>query len=198
MDSLPSAPVWAAYSVFDHQPPGAFLADVVLYDRLVVPMPPPDESTEWARWETNGWDPTRQKKLLAALGPLVKQVPWNAMRRGSWKDSYLKARSAMGQVLTRSLAGEVTANGLFDQIPAMAERVIATSPYRSLDDLEHDLRIHRLSELDPLPEATVSAVVGREILLPKDDSRSETDLLREAVQVVTTNADYKNVRAALQ
>ncbi|HEY3001553.1 MAG TPA: hypothetical protein VGJ44_04325, partial [Kribbellaceae bacterium] len=81
---------------------------------------------------------------------------------------------------------------------AMAERVIATSPYHSLDDLERDLRIHRLSELDPLPQATVSAVVGREILLPKDDSRSETDLLREAVQVVTTNADYKNARATLQ
>lgn len=191
-------PVWAAYSVFDHRGPGAFLADVVLYDHLVVPVPSPHEPAEWDRWKDEGWDPARQRKLLSILGPLATQVPWNQMRRTSWADSYLKARPAMGSLLSTSLAGEVTANGLFDQIPVFADRLIATSPYHSLAVLEEDLRIHRLSELDPLPQAAVSAVVGRELLLPKDDSRSETDLLSEAVEVVTNNDDYRNARATLQ
>jgi hypothetical protein len=190
-------PIWAAYSVFDHTTRGAFLPDSLMYDKLVVPVPPADEPSEWERWEENSWEPTRQRELLAALGPLVKRVPWNGLRRGSWNDRYLTTRSSMSGVLKRSLAGELTANGLFDQFPAMAERVIATSPYRSLEELEEELRIHRLSELHPLPGSAVSAIVGREILLPKDVSRSEVELLREAVTVATGNADYQNARAAL-
>lgn len=43
----------------------------------------------------------------------------------------------------------------------------------------------------------MSAVVGRQILLPSDPDRSETDLLKEAVHVTTTNNDYRNARADL-
>ena len=43
----------------------------------------------------------------------------------------------------------------------------------------------------------MSAVVGRELLLPQDSSRTEFELLQEAVLVVTKDTDYRNGRAAL-
>jgi hypothetical protein len=33
------AEVWASFSVFDHLKPRAFLSEVVMYDRLIVPVP---------------------------------------------------------------------------------------------------------------------------------------------------------------
>ena len=44
------------YTVRDHVPTGGFVADVLLFDRLVVPVPPEDEPGEWQRWIRHGWE----------------------------------------------------------------------------------------------------------------------------------------------
>lgn len=192
-----NAEIWASFSVFDHLKPGAFLSEVVMYDRLIVPVPPPGDRAEWERWEAEGWDPSRQRELLSVLGPVVRQVEWNQLRRDVWERNYREARSSPGQLLRQTLAGGMTAMGLFDVAPAMAVPMVATSPYTSLDELTADLGIDREAMPVSLPASTVSAVVGRELLLPRDDSRSELEVLREAVHVVTREADYRNARAAL-
>ncbi|HEY3008579.1 MAG TPA: hypothetical protein VGJ63_11035 [Micromonosporaceae bacterium] len=197
MPASEHAQIWASFSVFDHLKPGAFLPEVVMYDRLIVPVPPQGDRTEWDRWEAEGWDPTRQRELLSVLAPVAEQVEWTQLRRDVWKYNYQQARSSAGQYLRQSLAGAMTAAGLFDVVPAMALPVVATSPYTSLQELTRDLGIRREAMPVPLPASTVSAVVGRELLLPDDDSRSELDLLREAVHVVTGEADYRNARVAL-
>lgn len=66
-----------------------------------------------------------------------------------------------------------------------------------MDDLARELQITRTAPRIRLPGSVVSAVVGREILHPSDPSRSETDLLKEAVHVTTKNNDYRNARANL-
>jgi hypothetical protein len=165
----------------------------------VVPVPPAGDTKEWARWEepSNNWNPERQRELLDALGPVVTRVPWTEYRRGLWESSYLKSRSQTGVGFSKSLAFELTAAGLFDTVPAMAKPVVATTPFTSLDDLTSELVITRTAPGERLPGSVVSAVVGRQILLPSDPSRSETDLLKEAVRVTTTNSDYRNARASL-
>src|SRR5271166_1108642 len=52
--------VWGTFSVKDHCDLRAFVAEVMLYDRLVIPVPP--NATERARWEDLGWDPARLEK----------------------------------------------------------------------------------------------------------------------------------------
>lgn len=64
--------LWGVYSVADHLAPNAFAADLILYDRIVVPVPDGDDE----RWERNGWDPERQAALLDAAFPFVQAVPW--------------------------------------------------------------------------------------------------------------------------
>jgi hypothetical protein len=58
--------VWGTFSVKDHSDPRAFIAEVMLYDRLVIPKPP--NATERARWEELGWAPERLESILEILG----------------------------------------------------------------------------------------------------------------------------------
>jgi len=197
MTAIDTSAIWACFSVFDHLEQGAFLPEVVMYDRLVVPVPPKSEPQEWERWEGKSWDPSRQQMLLSILDPVVERVEWTATRRAEWAKNYAQRRSSAGEYVKRSLAGELTASSLFDVPPAMAHPVVATAPYTSLEKLTEDLGISRKTSRAPLPASTVSAVVGRELLLPQDSSRTELELLQEAVHVVTEETDYRNGRAAL-
>lgn len=83
---------WGAYSVRDHTFEHPFAADVMLYDRLVVPVPPaagsPEHALEWERWSREGWQPDLQERLLEILGERVVRVPWDAGLRAMWADEY--------------------------------------------------------------------------------------------------------------
>jgi hypothetical protein len=59
--------LWGTFSVGDHLRRRAFVADVLLYDRLVVPTPPASEPEEEKRWVDMGWEPEHQRKLLDLL-----------------------------------------------------------------------------------------------------------------------------------
>lgn len=87
-----SLELWATYSVKDHLEPRALATDIVLFDRLVFPVPETGLITgnplehgpvewepnpvEWARWKKEGWHPDRQKQLLTLLKPVVRKQAW--------------------------------------------------------------------------------------------------------------------------
>ena len=48
--------IWGTYSVKDHMAAEAFLADLMFYDRLVLPVP---ERGAESKWEKHGWGPAR-------------------------------------------------------------------------------------------------------------------------------------------
>lgn len=48
--------LWGCYSVADHLVERAFVADLLVYDRLVVPVPSDDDRERWEK----AWNPTRQ------------------------------------------------------------------------------------------------------------------------------------------
>ncbi len=86
--------LWATYSVNDHLTPRRLAADIMLFDRLVFPVPEtakipgrPDQPgpvewtidpAEWKRWEEAkpSWKPAAQQELLKLLAPVVRKVPW--------------------------------------------------------------------------------------------------------------------------
>ena len=76
--------LWGTYSVADHCTAFPFVADMVLYDRLIVPVPPDGDEDEWNRWAGKKWNPGRQRTLLAELGDYVRRVPWTADLRRKW------------------------------------------------------------------------------------------------------------------
>ncbi|MDA0167650.1 hypothetical protein OJ998_01010 [Solirubrobacter taibaiensis] len=63
---------------------------MVLYDRLVVPVPPKDDEDEWQRWREKDWKPDLQGLLLDELEDYVRRIPWS--------DRLREDRNAMGVV----------------------------------------------------------------------------------------------------
>jgi hypothetical protein len=58
--------VWGTVSVKDHCSPNPFVREVLLFDRLVLPVP--IDEKERKRWETNNWDPSRLDRIREILG----------------------------------------------------------------------------------------------------------------------------------
>lgn len=80
--------LWGTFSVNDHRRRRAFVADVLVYDRVAVPVP--DGSDEWDRWARRGRDPQRQKALLTILATHAVRIPWTLKRHGEWAERYGK------------------------------------------------------------------------------------------------------------
>ncbi len=204
--------LWGTFSVMDHVREGAFLAEVIMYDRLVIPIPPDPANArsaedrefaqkQWGRWERAGWNPQRQQTLLRILEPVAVPIEWNRERHEEWATEYEKSKRDAAQQVSEILAGWKTGEVLLDELPAMASGVVAVSPYDSLEDLKRDMGItesstvvERLAAGRGLPGNVVSAVIGREFLVPEDPDRDEFYLLREAVDAVQ-DADYRQARA---
>jgi hypothetical protein len=177
--------LWGTFSVMDHVREGAFLAEVVIYDRLVIPVPPdpanaktPEDRSftenQWDRWEQNGWDPKRQQMLLKILKPVAVPIEWNRERHERWAAEYEKIKRSAAQQFSKILAGWMTGEVLLNELPAMAGGVVAVSPYNLLEDLKGDFGITKTSTTAERLEAgqglpnVISAVIGREFLVPEN------------------------------
>ena len=76
--------LWGCYSVADHLSEHAFVADLLLYDRLLIPTPAPDDLERWK----NKWDPERQARMLEILGPFAERIEWSAPRQDEWEQAF--------------------------------------------------------------------------------------------------------------
>ncbi|HEV2268661.1 MAG TPA: hypothetical protein VGR92_04310 [Steroidobacteraceae bacterium] len=190
--------LWATFSVKDHCQPGAFVAEVLLYDKLLIPVVPTEEDglsaqeadAEWDRWLAAGWDPERQAEVTSILGDSAELIPWTSALQGEWR-----ARMEGGFAAARR-------NGYFESgtvlqrfAPAMARAVVAVSQYRSLKDLER-AGIRRRTPETALPASSLLAVLGHELLLPDDPEQDEFDVLGRAV-AESQKDEYRNRRRAL-
>jgi hypothetical protein len=204
--------LWGTFSVMDHIKEGAFLAEVIMYDRLVIPVPPDPKNAEteedrqfaqnqWKRWKRHGWAPQRQRKLLNILKPVAIPIEWTRNRHQQWANEYERSRRDATQQVSQILAGWKTGEQLLSVVPAMAGGIVAVSPYDSLAALKQELGITETSTQEEqlragrgLPGNLVSTVVGREFLVPEDPDRDEYYLLRKAVKMVQ-NPEYKQARS---
>jgi hypothetical protein len=78
--------VWGTYSVADHLRVRPFVADVLLYDQLVIPVPDGDAETE--RWRRIRRNPDLQKDLVGIMGDLALAIPWSSDRHAAWTSRY--------------------------------------------------------------------------------------------------------------
>jgi hypothetical protein len=196
--------VWGTYSVRDHLSPDAFLADVMLFDHLVVPVPPnedtPDEKGQFQKWEEAGADPKRQQRLIRALGPMVRTVAWNKERRDAWKTGRQNARASVASELAQTL--HWTRGELTQGLPAYVTGVEAVTMYPSLHELEEELGVRKSDGAElKIPGGAVCAVLGHEYLVPYDDRRDPGDIeqhaaLLERAVTVAMDKDFRRKRAS--
>lgn len=187
--------VWATYAVNDHLQPKAFVADVLLHDRLVIPVPPKDDPAERRRWNDEQWDPDRLDRVLAILGEdLVRRIPWVPWRRDRWKDLRDRWRETQRDNEELAYAFHATRTALTEGLPAHVDAAESVAVYRTLDELERDLGL-READATRVPGAALTAVLGREFLVPDDPGVSDEELLVKAV-ALAREPDFRNKRTA--
>ena len=175
-----SKQVWATFSVKDHCDPNAFVAEVMLYDRLVIPIPPDDQ--ERTRWREAGWKPEHLDKLLEILGDRAYTVNWDGERQRRWKAQY-EAGAEIAQV-AGDWAFAATRTELTQGLPRHVTGIQVITHYTAIAELESDLRLRPTAEGEiPLYGGTALAIIGHEFLVPDDPRWTHEDLLREAVDL---------------
>lgn len=80
---------WGAFSVVDHKDARKLAADVLLYDRLVLPAPP---GWDRERWEKNKWDPKGLDDRITQLGDVAIRATWDLERQKQWKKKFHELR----------------------------------------------------------------------------------------------------------
>jgi hypothetical protein len=80
---------WGAFSVVDHKDARKLAAEVLLYDRLVLPTPP-----EWdrERWVEKKWDPEGLERRIAQLGDVAIPATWDLDRQKEWQEKFHSLR----------------------------------------------------------------------------------------------------------
>lgn len=176
---------WGTFSVRDHCDPHAFVAEVMLYDRLVIPVPPDDR--ERARWEAQGWKPERLDRLLGILGERAYVVKWDAERQQRWKTRYAAGADMVQAAPDWAFAA--TRTELTQRLPRHVTGLQVVTNYASMADLSQDLRLRPTADGEPpLYGGTALAIIGHEFLVPDDPRWSHDDLLRQAVELSSERA----------
>lgn len=212
--------IWGTFSVSDHLAPRPFVADVLLYDRLVVPVPGDDVD----RWQENRWEPAKQASLLDVLaeGDLVRQVVWDAGVRDDFERAWEQERKraeggerAEGAyrrgLATMANPMAATRGALFMEAEEKRDReffaghpdvvVESVAAYPSFE------RFDRASQRAPQPvprrsalgsgapdAPELSSVFGWEFFVPEDDARNDVDLLADAVELAR-KPSFRTARA---
>jgi hypothetical protein len=111
---------WAAFSVRAHRDLGSLAADILLYDRIILPVP--EDEPEYERWIRANWNPADiAPRVVQAAGRIIP-VPWTAQLRAEWKNRW-DALRALGGEVGYGLTGVVYAS----YPPAWAE-IVASVP----------------------------------------------------------------------
>lgn len=187
-----SRQVWGTFSVRDHCAPRAFVAEAIMYDRLVVPVPP--DERERSRWIANQWDPDRLDQLLEVLGKRAYQVPWDTHRQENWKERFVAGKSLARDTADWAFAASRTE--LTQGLPRNVTGVQVVANFPTVTELEQGLGLKRK---DAPPQQWTQghavAILGCEFLVPADDALTDIDLLREAVEISSETASVRK-RAA--
>jgi hypothetical protein len=201
--------LWGTFSPADHLRKRAFVADVLIYDRLVVPVPAEDDADLWHKWERR-WNPTRQAEFLdvidAEVPGLLYRVPWTAVHDANWRaHAEGEQRLALAQYASSDVAGIQEAKAADpDSVGQYAERrylVDFVNPRRDLElrgavppgELEvvtaygshhlfsRDVPVEIGSEADS--DLTLLSAFAWPLVVPSNSRRSDADLLKEALEL---------------
>jgi hypothetical protein len=185
-------PVWGTFSVRDHLRPEAFLREVLVFDRLVVPYPDPEVPGEWQRWRrpepdnpSVSWNPGRLDQILKVVGT-ESEAGYNGARlaqRSMWSPStwqIIKSNLDIAEMASGN-PWYATALGIREGLPEVVEAVAA---YGSEQAWRADVKPESTPDAHPRRAPPMEALVqlARPLLVPPLEGM-EMDKLRAAVDL---------------
>src|SRR5215831_14996545 len=202
---------WASFSVRDHLPQQAFVLEVLLYDRLVIPVPPENDAAEQNRWKyEKRWNPGRLESLLDVLGKdLAIRIPWTEEFR-----QYFKTRLAQAQQINEEVSYGMTPlilaaldpdsrKDLFPDRPVDEPKPHILPVYPSLTKAKHDVQVRPIEDNQELSdEGDLALTVCHCFLKPKGvfsprGVKLEKELLQQAAELAREEEFKENRRQFL-
>lgn len=144
---------WGTFSVRDHLSPRAFVADTLIYDRLLIPTLP--EGDPVGTWQAE-WDLARQRALLDHLGEFAIPIPWGSDRRTQFEERFEDAHGRRARAeLTQLVEADAALVREADDLPYGITRHILMDFVNQEAD---NLLLQKLkAQKGALPGATVRA-----------------------------------------
>jgi hypothetical protein len=196
--------VWGTYSVTDHLAPTAFLADLVLYDRLVLPVPQAtlDDSARLA-WQE--WNQPRQAAFVRVLErhQRVRTIPWEVGRWSREREAFageLASRPGIDAEAARQAGQDAflfTRQRLVMDLPPGVRGVTTVPTAQAEGPVARRLgfRLDGAGRPVPATQGVAAAVLGMRFLVPDLDRPVEPDDL-ERVLDHTGTSDHRRARRA--
>lgn len=172
---------WGAFSVIDHRDAARMACDVLLYDRLIFPIPVENARADWV---ARDWDPSER---LRQLGPLAIRAEWSERHHEDWHrvfeeialDAQGEAEAALRYVATRRVLAQGSQNY---KKPAGVDRIMVYAAFQS----ENDVKLSNFSNREQVQKielldktARMNALVACRVLVP--DERDGEESLKRAL-----------------
>jgi hypothetical protein len=188
---------WGTFSVTDHLHRRAFVADAVLYDRLVIPVP---DAEERKRWTDLGRRPDVLERKLEILeevaarpeDSLVQRLNWTQAFRQRLDDSYPHERAearredtnpAWADAIDRGALAHGMRTDRFGFGEASTPEIVPA--YTSYGALDADFKLRTVpTDRSGRPDDRLVGVIGWQFLVPEDSALDDDSLLRQAVRLV--------------
>jgi len=211
--------LWGCYSVADHLADRAFVADLLLYDRLVVPVPSEDDR---GRWEER-WNPTRQTELLEIAEPFVKRIVWSAPLREQFERGFspglasFEIDSVSAHAANRSpyeVSRQVVSDHLREEVRGENGDVLAVAVYAQPDRFDREWKLVRtfpflrrrsvvepgelreVAQVSPADQQRLAKLVVTRLVVP-DDGADDKEVLKRTVELISKR-EVAERRAAFQ
>jgi len=169
--------LWGCYSVADHLQERAFVADLLLYDRLVIPVPTPDDRQ---RWIDEKWNPERQAALLDILGGFAERIEWSMPLREQFAQEWTPSNAALD--IDASPYG-ATRRIISEQLQAKVAKesdVRAVAVYTQPDRFDKEWKFTRRGSFLRMTETSARNRFARIVPFLRRVKRIEPGGLREA------------------
>lgn len=186
---------WGSLSVADHNDVAALVADVLLYDRLVMPMYTEcDDRDEQAYWEKMGWNQEVQLSRRKQLDDLIIEIAWDKNRRKTYSDRYSAAvqldGEANGKMVTRWLLTEDQNY----QLPKGVNHADIFVAYNSKKSTQQGIPLNNLDMARIDEESKIGVLIAHELGVPDIDDQEAA--LREAISL-SKETEFRFKRADL-
>jgi len=186
---------WGALSVADHNDLPALVANVMLYDRLVMPMyTEADDRDEQAYWQAHQWHPELQAKRRQQLGELVIECAWDQQRRQSYQSRYQAAlqmdAEANGEDITRWLLTEESEY----QLPSGVHHADVFVAYNSMAKAQDDLATKQVEPMGLGEDEKVAVLISHDIGIP---NIAEPEVALTETIALARESEFKQKRADL-
>jgi hypothetical protein len=199
MPDIAGTQVWAGFSVRDHCLPRAYVAELLLYDRLVIPTPPPavpgDPETRWdpkavEYWNRSNWNPGKLREVLRRLCrpgyDRVTTIAWDKPLRERWKAKMADTEEALRSA---SAAFDLTGDVLMQSLSGVQFRAVTGYPSdaaRFTRDGEKDgtlLPSMEAGEPSSARQQDLALRIGARFCVPEDSQRPDEYMLDQALEL---------------